>query len=281
MGISLKTKGIIDLHTHGLGGFGTRGGTPEDVVAFARIHKKKGTALILPTIYAGPIERMRLDMEAVRKAMEKEPSIAGVNLEGPFLNPLRAGALEGKSFIEPSLGALGRLIRGYEEIIKVITVAPELKGALKVIEKCAGSGIRVNMGHSDATYKEALSGKRAGATGVTHLFNAMRPFHHREPGLAGLALLDDDLYVEVIPDGVHLSSETLRLIFGVKKKERIILVSDTIKGPSGRAVMKKGILQGGGMCLSEGTKYLRGMGISDLSIRLASTENPLRYLKGR
>ena len=85
---------------------------------------------------------------------------------------------------------LKELVSGNEDIIKIITIAPELPGALKVIERCAGLGIRVNMGHSDATYAQALEGKKAGATGITHFFNAMRPFHHREPGLAGLGLLE-------------------------------------------------------------------------------------------
>jgi N-acetylglucosamine-6-phosphate deacetylase len=108
------------------------------------------------------------------------------------------------------------VIDGYEDIIKIITIAPEIPGALKVIAQCSELGMKVNMGHSDATYQQAVEGKKAGATGVTHLFNAMRPFHHREPGLAGLGLIDEDLYIEVIADGVHLHPKTLELIFSRK-----------------------------------------------------------------
>ena len=86
------------------------------------------------------------------------------------------------------------------------------------------------MGHSDATYRQAMEGKKAGATGITHLFNAMRPFHHREPGLAGLGLIDEDLYTEVIADGIHLHPKTIELIFSRKRLDRIILVSDSVKG---------------------------------------------------
>jgi N-acetylglucosamine-6-phosphate deacetylase len=130
------------------------------------------------------------------------------------------------------------------------------------------------MGHSDATLRQALEAKRAGATGVTHLFNAMRPFHHREPGLAGLGLLDDDLYVEIIADGVHLSAEALELIFRVKPKERILLVSDSIKGPMYRG----GVLQGGKTGLDGARRVLGGIGISGARIAMASRENPRRYM---
>jgi N-acetylglucosamine-6-phosphate deacetylase len=162
----------------------------------AALHAKRGTGAIVSTIYPDSIDVMRKNMEAVRKAIDLQKSIRGVSarllgvhLEGPFLNPARCGALEEKGFIKPSLSSLKKLIDGYEEIIKIITIAPEIPGAIKVIEKCAELGIKVNMGHSDATYKQALEGKKAGATGITHLFNAMRPFHHVNSGLAGPALL--------------------------------------------------------------------------------------------
>jgi N-acetylglucosamine-6-phosphate deacetylase len=285
---------FIDLHTHGLGGYDTRGGA-EDILKLADIHGGAGVEAFLPTIYPGPVDAMRAAMRAVREASRPtaEPDtpggrgasrgrgsgrtrakILGVHLEGPFLNPLRCGALKRDSFISPTLSNLRKLIRGFEDILRVITIAPELPGALRVIERCATLGIRVNMGHSDATYRQALEGKRAGAGGVTHLFNAMRPFHHREPGLAGLGLMDRDLYVEVIPDGVHLSPDVLGLVFGIKPIDRVLLVSDSVKGP----MHKGGVLQGGGIPLPEAAGMLREMGISERAIRLAGCVNPKRYL---
>lgn len=274
----MKAAQFIDLHTHGLGGFDTRTESPMDIIGLAEGHRRAGVQAVLPTIYAAPMEEMRKNMAAVREAMEMQggEGILGVNLEGPFLNPLKCGALDKHSFLKPSANALRRLLGGFEGIVKVITIAPELPEALKLIEKCAGAGIRVNMGHSDATFEEALKGKRAGATGITHLFNAMRPFHHREPGLCGLGLIDPDLFVEVIADGIHLHAGTLRLVFGIKNKDRIIVVSDSIKGPA----YKKGVLQGSNMTLPAEVEFLRQIGIGEKDILRSASENPRKYLKG-
>jgi N-acetylglucosamine-6-phosphate deacetylase len=281
-------KDIIDLHTHGIGKYDTRSGSPEHIVRMAALHAKRGTGAILPTIYPDSIDVMRKNIEAVRKAIELRESnkgasahLLGVHLEGPFLSPARCGALERTGFIKPSLSSLKKLIDGYEDIVKIITVAPEIPGALKVIEKCAALGIKVNMGHSDATYKQALEGKKAGATGITHLFNAMRPFHHREPGLVGLGLIDEELYTEVIADGVHLHPKTVELIFNRKRLDRIILVSDSVKGAGtgkGAIYGKDGTLAGSATTIEGVVKILRSAGIPDAEIIEASTDNPARYI---
>lgn len=281
-------RGYIDLHTHGFGRYGTRDADPNEILKFAELQGKAGTAAVLPTIYSGPLNEMRADMEAVRKAMEIQKThlsgparIFGVHLEGPFLNPARSGALDRTSFMKPSVTSFRKLTNGYEEIIRIVTVAPELPGALSVIEKCVEAGIRVNMGHSDATFKEAGEGKRAGATGITHIFNAMRPFHHREPGIAGFGLMDNDMYAEVIADGIHLHRETLRLIFRTKNHDRILLVSDSVKGARrrGKAVRSgTGILAGSGIGLADSAVFLEEIGISASSAAAAGTSNPGRYL---
>ncbi|GAB4412195.1 MAG: N-acetylglucosamine-6-phosphate deacetylase [Thermodesulfovibrionales bacterium] len=300
----IKDSGFIDLHTHGIGRCDTKTTNPDDILKMAELHGKAGTAAILPAIYSDTIDEMRKNMEAVRRAMEIQKArgkgqgvrikdfrlttndyrlstIMGVHLEGPFLNPLRCGALDKGSFIKPTLSSLKRLIDGYEGIIKIITIAPELSGALRVIERCRELGIRVNMGHSDATYKQALDGKKAGAAGITHIFNAMRPFHHREPGIAGFGLLDEDTYIEVIADGVHLHPETLKLIFSVKRHDRVILVSDSVKG-AGRGRMPiykaRGILAGSNITVAEAADVLKKIGISDAVIKKAGMNNPERYL---
>ena len=307
-------RGFIDLHTHGINKYDTKTGNPEHILKIAELHGMAGTGAILPTIYPASIDEMRKNIEAVRLAMKAQQSavsnnqspphpplakggrrggnlsalithptatILGVNLEGPFLNPLLCGALDKKSFIKPAISSFKKLIYGYEDIIKVITIASEIKGALKVIEKCYGLGIKVNMGHSNATYKQALDGKKAGATGITHIFNAMRQFHHREPGLAGLGLIDEDLYIEVIADGVHLHTKTIELIFNRKRLDRIILVSDSIKGPKtrkGAVYNKKKILCGSSMTISDSVKILKDIGIPDAEIIESAKDNPARYI---
>ncbi len=278
----VKRTGYIDLHIHGSGRYDTRAGVAEAILKMAEAEGGRGVAAILPAIYAGPVDVMRRHMAAVREAMDLqritgrggEATILGVHLEGPFLSPARAGAQPKEHFLRPTAASLERIISGFEDIIRIITLAPELPGALGVIERCAALGMRVNMGHSDATHRQALEGKRAGATGVTHLFNAMRPFHHREPGLAGLGLTDRDLYVEVVADGVHLGPEALKLVFSTKPGDRILLVSDRVVGPQ----REKGVIRGSAFSVNSGVKTLRDMGIGQRAVERAARINPGRYL---
>jgi len=275
---------LIDIHVHGAEDYDTRTRRQDDILRIASIHGRRGTSALLPTVYPGSVEAMRENMGAIRRAMESQrqgAEILGVNIEGPFLNPHRAGSLDGKSFSEPSAEKLTRLVEDFEDIIKIVTVAPELPGALKVIELCREKGFRVHMGHSDATFEQAEEGKRAGATGITHLFNAMRGFHHREPGLAGFGLMDEDLYVEVIADLAHLHPQCFKMLFDMKPPEKIILVSDSVKGPGwggGPVRGPGGMLMGSGIVLEDAVKNLASLGVSlDTSLRLAS-DNPGKYL---
>lgn len=284
----MTLSGFVDLHTHGLGRYDTRAGRPADILKIAALHGAAGTGAILPAIYPGPISIMRSQMQAVSSAMGiqnaegvgQSARILGVHLEGPFLNPLRCGALDASAFIRPTLSALGTLTAGFEDLVRVMTLAPELPGAAKVIGRCREMNIRVNMGHSDATYGQALRGKESGATGITHVFNAMRPLHHRDPGIAGLGLMDEDLYIEVIADGCHLSPEMLSLIFATKRLDRIILVSDSVKSSRrGRpALTRGGSLAGSGITLLDSVQVLRRIGVPDAEIEESSVDNPIRYL---
>lgn len=211
--------------------------------------------------------------------------ILGVHLEGPFLNPGRCGALDPASFIDPGEHALHALIDGFENLIKMITVAPERQGALAFIRRMTELGIVISMGHSDATYAEAEAGFRAGARGITHLFNAMRAFHHREPGLADFGLLNKQVYVEAIADPFHLHIRTLELIFKTKKPERIILVSDSVRetkaAGDGRVVDASDRLQGGAMTVTESAQRLIQQGFDESTITNAITVNPREYLRLR
>ena len=173
------------------------------------------------------------------------------------------------------------MVEDFEDIIRIVTVAPELPGALRVIEACRELGFLVQMGHSDATYEQAEEGKRAGATGITHLFNAMRGFHHREPGLAGFGLMDDDVYVEIIVDMAHLHPQSLKMLFDMKPPERILLVSDSVKGPgwgTGPIRGAGGVLLGSGICLADEIKNLVTLGVSQERAMKFASENPRHYL---
>lgn len=275
---------LIDIHVHGAGDYDTRTRRQDDVLQVADIHGKRGTSAILPTIYPGSIEVMRENMAAVQRAMDAQREgarILGVHLEGPFLNPERAASMDGKSFLEPSVETFSRLVEDFEDLIKIITIAPELPGALRVIERCCEKGFLVHMGHSDASFEQAEEGKRAGATGITHVFNAMRGFHHREPGLAGFGLMDEDVYVEVIADMAHLHPQSLKMLFEMKSPDKIILISDSVKGPNwgtGPVRGAGGILMGSGIALADAVKNLLALGVPQERAIQFAADNPMRYL---
>jgi N-acetylglucosamine-6-phosphate deacetylase len=308
---------IIDIHTHGIGGYDTSATSPDDILRIAGIQGFHGVSEIMLTIYPSSVKTMRQNMEVVKKAMDKQGSrsnnppipplgkggmggfesegrtgtkksakIIGLYLEGPFLNPSRCGALDAKIFIEPSYHSFEELIEGYEDITKIIAVAPEMKGAPALIKKLSDRGMIVTMGHSDATFAEAEAGFHAGARGITHIFNAMRGFHHREPGIAGFGLLNQDIYIEVIADPYHLHPKTLELIFGAKNPERIIIISDTVR-ETGTSSGNQGIndntgrLTGGCMTITESSKRLVQIGFDDDLITGCITRNPERYLAGK
>ena len=312
---------IIDIHAHGIGGYDTRTTAEGDILKIAEIQGSYGISEIILSVYSAPIPIMRENMEAVKRAMEKQQSsasagisrrqsapppippprggrvregvqapnskpakIIGVHLEGPFLNPSKCGALNAGAFAEPAEYKLKELTEGFEEIVKIMTIAPEIKGAAGLIKKMSDRGIIVSMGHSDATYADAEAGFNAGAKGITHIFNAMRSFHHREPGLAGFGLLNQDIYIEVIADPYHLHSKTLELIFKTKNPYRIIIVSDTVKESKIGEEKDQGItnihgrLSGGCMTITESSKRLIKTGYNESAIMDCITKNPESYI---
>lgn len=297
---------VVDIHTHGLGGFDTRTADPNDILKMAELHANHGITDIIPTIYPGPIATMRKNMAAVKIAMEKQrlvlgdqrsartklkfkiqnskfARIGGIHLEGPFLNPSKSGALDGKTFQEPSEKIWKGLIEGFKDIVRIVTIAPELKDARRLIRLISNMGITVSLGHSDATYEETEKAFHAGAKGITHLFNAMRAFHHREPGIAGFGIMNQNIYLEVIADPFHLSNETLEFLFKVKNPEKIIIISDSIKGTE---IATKhhvllddvGTLQGGSMTIIESAKRLINLGFNKDKIMDCVSANAWSYI---
>jgi len=294
---------VIDIHTHGIGGYDTRSASSDDILRIAEIQGSYGVSEIMHAIYPSSVKTMRQNMETVKRAMEMQANkrrfdsggqtgtdtpakIIGLYLEGPFLNPSKCGSLDARIFIEPSYHRFEELIEGYEDITKIIAVAPEMKGAVTLIKKLSDGGMIVTMGHSDATFAEAEAGFQAGARGVTHIFNAMRGFHHREPGIAGFGLLNQDIYIEVIADPYHLHPKILELVFRAKDPERIIVVSDAVRG-AGTSTGKQAItdnagrLEGGCMTVTESSRRLVEMGFDRDIIAGCITRNPERYLTGR
>ncbi|MEN8264770.1 MAG: hypothetical protein ABFR82_15060 [Nitrospirota bacterium] len=283
---------VIDIHTHGIGGFDTFSATEEQMLQIAEIHGSHGVSEIILTVYSATLKTMRENMRTIKNAMKmqmdsegKAAHIAGIHLEGPFLNSRKCGALDPNSFIRPNEFNLIKLIEGYEDVVKIITIAPELEKAIKIIEIISDLGIIASMGHSEATYFVAEAGYNAGARGITHIFNAMRGIHHRDPGIAGFGVMNKDIYIEVIADPFHLDSRMIEFIFSVKNHERIIIVSDTVKGAkkesgTGGVTDNSNKLLGGSMTNMESADRLIKKGFNKDVILKCISENPERYLHG-
>ncbi len=284
---------IIDIHTHGAGGVDTSAASADHILRIAEIHGDHGVSEIILTVFPSPIGTMRKNMQIIKQAIEKQKTgreedrssrIAGIHLEGPFLNPSKCGALDPLSFLEPGEHSLKKLIEGFEDIVKIITIAPELEGAAKLIRTISEAGITVAMGHSDASYAEAEAGFHAGARGITHIFNAMRGIHHREPGIAGFGLMHKDIYIEVIADPFHLDPKLIGFIFSVKNPDRIITISDTVKETMtkpghGSITGGEDKLSGGSMTVMESSGRLIRMGLDKEVVLKSVSENPERYLR--
>jgi N-acetylglucosamine-6-phosphate deacetylase len=224
-------------------------------------------------------------MEHQKNFNGKTAIINGLYLEGPFLNRTQCGALDAGTFLPPDETLFMHLVEGFEDIIRIITVAPELEGSVELIKKITDMGIIVSMGHSDATYSEAEDGYNAGARGITHLFNAMRSIHHREPGIAGFGLMNHDIYIEVIADPFHLDHRIIEFIFNIKNNDKIIVISDSIRdamiaGPSKKGIRNKSNkLMGGSMPVTDAPDLLAQQGLNKERVMQAISENPEKYLQ--
>jgi len=227
----LVAPGFIDIHVHGGGGYDTTDGTSMAIIKMAETFLKYGVTGLLPTIYPGPWRHMLTRIRAVADAMGLPggQSVLGVNLEGPFLSAKQHGALDPKFFRAPSVVDLEAMQEAAKGNLRLMTIAPELDGAMEVIKAARRYNIRMAVGHSDATYEETLNGINAGITHVTHTFNAMRRMHHRDPGVVGAALGTEELYCEVVADGAHLHPQTLAVLLLAKPLSRVVLITDAVR----------------------------------------------------
>ena len=223
--------GFIDVHVHGGGGAQCNTRDPDEIRRVAAFHARHGTTALLATTVAAPVDDLLGALAAVETARRApgpgEAEVLGAHLEGPFLNPAWPGAMERDAFVAPDVDVLMTLLSGGR--VLAMSLAPEVPGALAVIERAAAEGVCVSLGHTDATYAQARTAVAAGARSVTHAFNAMRGLHHREPGMLGAALDLDELTCEVICDGVHVDPVAVRLLVERKGAKRTTLVTDAME----------------------------------------------------
>jgi len=234
-GMSLAA-GFIDIHSHGMLGIDTNQAGVADFQRWSAEAAKFGTTALLPTTLACPVEEMRQVLENFRQACaEPLPGarLLGVHAESNFISPEFKGAQPLEQIFPPDdsrAQAILDLLDTHRDLVRIVTVAPEVSGAPALISWLTARGIIVSLGHSAASYDDAIAGLEAGATQVTHLFNAMSPLHHRNPGLVGAALERDELFVEMVCDGQHIHPAVISATISAKGAERFIPVTDSLQG---------------------------------------------------
>jgi N-acetylglucosamine-6-phosphate deacetylase len=226
--------GFIDVHIHGAGGADTMDSTPDALTTMASVLPSEGTTAFLATTITQEKQKINQALQNVALYREQhntpgKAEVIGVHLEGPFINEKRAGAQPPSDIIHPDvlLFQEWQLISG--GAIKLVTLAPEKEKGLELVKYLSETGVIASIGHSDATYYEVEEAVQAGASQVTHLFNGMRGLHHREPGVAGAALLLDELKVEMIADGIHVRPEMIKLALQAKGMDGMLLITDSMR----------------------------------------------------
>ena len=228
--------GFVDLHVHGGGGASFTEGTADQARLAAAFHARHGTTTMLASLVTAPVAELEA-RAGLLAGLAVEGVIAGLHLEGPFLSTARSGAQDPRHMLAPDAAVFERLCAAARGQLRILTLAPELPGAGAVIEAARRAGVTVAVGHTDATADVTTAAIDAGVTHATHLFNAMPPLHHREPGAAGALLDRAEVTCEVIADGVHLHDMAIRLAARVAGPARLILVSDAMAAagmPDGR-----------------------------------------------
>lgn len=263
------SAGFIDIHTHGAGNCDFADGEKDDIVKVAYTHARYGTTTIYPTCTSSSTADTLLFIENVRDAMKENapgrPHIAGSHLEGPYFAKSQKGAQNSEYIKPPCKEEYKEFVKRSEGTLKRISFAPELKGSYALCDYLRKKGIVASFGHTDGIYEEILPAIRKGATLATHIYSGMntvtRRNCHRKLGAVETALLEDDVTVELIADGIHLPPELLRLIYKIKGSEKICLITDSMRGAGvgeGKSVL--GPKNDGVECMiKDGIAYLTDM----------------------
>lgn len=227
LGGRLLVPGWVDIHVHGGGGASFDDGDPERALAAVDLHRRHGTtSLVAGLVTASPAALLR-QVAALAELCEAG-ELAGIHLEGPYLATQRCGAHDPALLRSPDLAEFQRILRAGRGHVRMITLAPELPGALELVRAAVSEGVVAAVGHTDADYATVCAAFDAGATVATHLFNQMRPLHHRDPGPVAAALTDDRVTVEVINDGVHLHPAVVRMAWAAAGADRTAFVTDAM-----------------------------------------------------
>lgn len=227
----LLIPGMIDVHIHGANNYNMMDGTTKSIQEVSKACVETGCTSFLVTSVSSNLEDLLQMIRQTKKVIGKEEGakIAGIHLEGPYLNIEKKGMQNPKFLRHPDLNEITEIFREAGGLIKMVTIAPELPGGLDLIEFLKEQGVVIAIAHSNATYEEAQIAFEKGATHITHCFNAMPAIHHRSPGLVTAALEDDSVSVQAIVDGVHLHPGIVRLLHKVKGADKMVLTTDALQ----------------------------------------------------
>lgn len=227
----LVIPGLVDIHTHGALGYDVSVSSPEEIVELSKFYAKNGVTSFMPTTMTAADEDIYKAISNIKAAAESEQlgsSIVGVHTEGPYINPVRGGCHEKDLIRLPKAADADRIRESLGKKLKWrVTVAPEMPGMPDFIRYVTEKGGLVSIGHTDADAKTVYEAIDAGANCFTHLFNAMKGIHHREPGTAGAALISDT-FAELICDGIHVNPEIVKLIYKAKGAGQMVLITDSM-----------------------------------------------------
>ncbi|MNI41221.1 N-acetylglucosamine-6-phosphate deacetylase [compost metagenome] len=227
----LLIPGMIDVHIHGANGLDMMDGSEASIQEVSRVCAATGCTSFLVTSVSSTIEDLLAMLRSVKHVVGHEvgATIAGIHLEGPYLNPKRKGMQNERFLRHPNLEEMQVIFDVAEGLIKMVTIAPELPGGMELISFLKEKGVIIAVAHSDATYEEAKQAFKAGASHVTHCFNGMRPIHHRDPGMVVAAFEEEHVSLQAIVDGIHLHPAIIRMMFRLKGPEGMVLITDALQ----------------------------------------------------
>jgi N-acetylglucosamine-6-phosphate deacetylase len=238
LGDVILAPGFVDIHMHGGAGVDVMRANPAELPRLSKFLTKHGVTGYFPTTVAAPLDQTCVALERLADVIEAAHNLPasngdgvqarplGIHLEGPFLSHKRRGVHPPEFLAEPTLEIFDRLWQAARGHVRMLTIAPELPGALEVIAEASRRNVCVSIGHSDSTLDAARAGVRAGARHATHTFNAMRPLDHRDPGILGEVLVDGHLSADIIVDGIHVAPEVVQLFLRAKGIEQSVLITD-------------------------------------------------------
>ncbi|MBE7045126.1 MAG: N-acetylglucosamine-6-phosphate deacetylase [Ruminococcaceae bacterium] len=288
--------GFIDTHIHGAAGVSAKKTEP-DLNPMTRFEATQGVTALAITTGSSDLASTKKQLERIKTLSKtcKGSKIIAIHAEGPFINPERKGAIKADNILLPDIQTLDALLDASGGLIKIITLAPEMKGATEFIRYAVSKGITVSLGHTNATYEETKTAIEAGATQITHTFNAMRAINHRNPGILGAAFEDERIVCEMICDYVHLHPAIIRMIYQIKGADKINIVSDSgdstglniseyeLEGvkryiKDGVVRLADGTIAGSAMTVKDGVRNLLSAGFPIEDVSKMASYNPAKSL---